>query len=114
GAAATAVLRPGGGRDEKGHVWTEAASSWRTLDVGDDLPVVAVVHEDARAYAKWAGLRLPDGLEWDRAALWDPQAGRPRKHPWGDEMFAERVANVCDLDFKRFYPEWPRRFFELY
>jgi gamma-glutamyl hercynylcysteine S-oxide synthase len=43
-------------------------------------PVTWVSIEDARAYAKWAGKRLPHEWEWQYAA----QSQDNRTYPWGD------------------------------
>jgi formylglycine-generating enzyme required for sulfatase activity len=68
--------------------WTPGAS-WRhpegpASDLADraDHPVVHVAHEDAAAYAAWAGLALPTEAQWERAARGGLEG---TTYTWGDE-----------------------------
>jgi serine/threonine-protein kinase len=67
---------------ETGH---EAPASWGGESPHGQLldhPVVTVNQADGRAYAAWAGLRLPTEAEWEKAA----RGGNGRLYPWGDSF----------------------------
>jgi gamma-glutamyl hercynylcysteine S-oxide synthase len=56
----------------------------------DNKPVTWVALEDARAYAAWAGKRLPHEWEWQYAA----QGHDGRRYPWGNDWDESMVPAV--------------------
>ncbi len=85
--------------------WIRRDGEWRLRGVFEELPLprswpAYVSHRQARAYAEWAGLRLPSEAEYHRAAFSTP-AGGERPYPWGADAPDARHGN---FDFQRYDP----------
>ncbi|HUP43963.1 MAG TPA: SUMF1/EgtB/PvdO family nonheme iron enzyme [Thermoanaerobaculia bacterium] len=71
------------------HFWTKVDGTWfwRGMFALTPLPLdapVYVTHDEASAYARWKGKRLPTEPEYHRAAFGTPE-GDERLYPWGDD-----------------------------
>ncbi len=70
------------------HFWANVNGKWylrgmfSMIDLPMDWPVY-VTHEEACAYARWKGRKLPTEAQFHRAA-YGSRDGREHQYPWGD------------------------------
>lgn len=77
--------------------WKKPNGPGSSIKGKENHPVVHIAYQDAQAYCKWAGRRLPTEAEWERAARGEKEA---MTYFWGDdEAVLTQMANTWEGQF---------------
>jgi hypothetical protein len=107
-AFAAYLNRRGGNMSSEGRpLYAERASGGRLLLNGntwtvqpgyENHPAARVSWYGARDFCVSIGARLPTGLEWQKAASWNPASTQTTAYPWGDTLTTSDRANFDAAD----------------
>ncbi len=82
--------------------WEKIEDVWHVRDfigirkINPDEPVCHVSYYEADAYCKWAGKRLPNEAEWEKAACWNEERQEKTTFPWGNDNPTSEKCNLLE------------------